>query len=234
MARWLAGLVLLGACSGSSSGETLELSPAGGEVRTGDGALRLIPPPGAVDMTLKVTVARVPSPQSGSIGPVFELGPSGTTFAAPVTVVLRVDDADRAGRLFETLRVATVDGTGHWTTLASPKFSQGQGTVSGDTTHLSPFGVVAVPEGQDGGVPDARPPVDAGVVDAPIVFDARRDSGPGDACVQSACTPVPTPGTPCADCGREFIACIDASPTTCFEYYCAGGYWQRISCRDGG
>jgi hypothetical protein len=239
--RPLVCLVLLAgswvtACSGTPSVETLTLSPAGGEVRTGDGDLRLIAPPSAVAQPATVTVQRVSSPTAGSLGPVFLLGPDDLTFAAPVTVVLFIEDADRGGRPFTSLRVATLDGNAHWATLGAPRSSQGQATVSGDTTRLGTFAVVAVPPPQDGGVPDAALPVDAGagVIDGPGAVDAAG-GGPGDACVQSRCdTVVPLPGTPCNDCGRPFVSCIDASPTTCHEIYCAGGFWQTVDCRDGG
>jgi hypothetical protein len=160
----LALAVLLVSCSGSSP-ETVTVSPAGGESRTADGALRLVAPAGAVAAETRLTVQRVASPAAGNLGPVFELSPE-ATFAAAVMVVLRVDDADREGRPFATLRAAIVDATDHWMTLATPSFSEGQGTVSGSTTRSGTFGVVALPPARDAGVVDSGSPNDARPADA--------------------------------------------------------------------
>jgi hypothetical protein len=159
--RRLAVLMVLWACGGDSSVENIDLTPGGGEFSTADGKLTFDTPSGAVGRVVRLAVQRIDSPAAGSIGPVYDVGPAGHTFALPVTVVIRVDDRDRMGRVFATLRAAALDSGGHWMTLARPQLSEGQGTVSGDTTTTGTFSVVAVPPPQpDAGVPDSRP-VDA-------------------------------------------------------------------------
>jgi ZU5 domain len=114
------------------------VSSAGGEVKTQDGALAVQVPSGALDHNVKITVESTAAPASGSVGSVFEIGPTGTQFKQPVTISLKY-----AGEDTSDLRVATY-ADGMWQVLPNVAFDAEHHTISGDTMHLSPYALVRV------------------------------------------------------------------------------------------
>jgi hypothetical protein len=76
---------------------SMRIGPAGGSVSLADGT-RVEIPPGALAAPIEVTISKVPGvalPPSmtqvgsvGSVGSMYEIGPEGTEFAAPVTITL--------------------------------------------------------------------------------------------------------------------------------------------------
>ncbi len=141
-----AGVVLaaLGGCPGpvpAVPGEA-EIGPAGGAVQSVDGRVTLDVPAGALDRSVRLYVRLGGTSVPGTVGPTYDIGPSGTAFAAPATVTFVVDDVfdvDELGRA----RVATVEG-GVWVALPAPALDEAAGTVRGTTDHLSPFGTIRV------------------------------------------------------------------------------------------
>jgi hypothetical protein len=109
---------------------------AGGELKTQDGALAVRVPSGALDHDVKVTVESATAPAPGSVGTVFEIGPTGTQFKQPVTIALKYTDQDMSD-----LRVATY-ADGAWQVLPNYVVDAAHHTISGDTMHLSPYAVV--------------------------------------------------------------------------------------------
>jgi len=77
---------------------------------------------------------------SGSIGPVYEIGPSETSFAKPAMLTFHYDPAWLNEKKASDLRVGTVEG-GTWKALPDSVVDEEQKTVSATTMHLSIFGL---------------------------------------------------------------------------------------------
>jgi len=114
---------------------------AGGRVQTSDGRVSLVVPPGALIGPVPLTLREVgPAPEA--IGPVYEIGPSGTVFAAPVRVELSYAALASQGMPFRSLRVAWLDG-GKQRLLKDAAIDEERQVVSGATTHLSLFALAS-------------------------------------------------------------------------------------------
>jgi hypothetical protein len=193
-------------------------------------------PAGALPSDVTITVAPAASnTPTGSVGTVYEIGPSGTQFSVPVTMTFKYAASDLAGHAVSELRAGTVVD-GKWSALASPSTNTTASTVSGTTTHLSPYGIffaastggVCVQRAFSAtcaGVPNAGAG-DGGAASggssggAPIDSDASV--GPPASCAQPTCA-NPTLGTsgPCDGYpGATMTSCTDGangiSVTCCF------------------
>src|SRR5688572_22483228 len=115
---------------------------SGGAVASSDGKLALSIPAGAVGGDVTITTEPATPPAAGAVGTVYEIGPTGTQFAMPVTLTLRYTAADVAGMPESSLRVATFAG-GSWQLLPGAVVDTQAKTVSGVTTHLSPYAIIA-------------------------------------------------------------------------------------------
>ena len=154
----------------------------GGAVTSSDGKLALAIPAGAVGGNVTITTEPATPPAAGAVGTVYEIGPSGTQFAMPVTLTLYYAAADVAGMTESSLRVATFAG-GSWQILPGAVVDTQNKTVSGVTTHLSPYAIVTEAAGKTcatvqanypcadpgvggGGAPMCTPPTCAGATNA--------------------------------------------------------------------
>ena len=123
--------------SGSGSAS---IGPSGGSVTSADGAWEMIVPSGALGSAVTVTVT--PSSMPGAIGTAYDIEPTGTTFATPVTMTFHYGAVDVGGITPDQIVPAVFAG-GSWTALDGYSLDTGAETVSGTTTHLSPYGAVA-------------------------------------------------------------------------------------------
>jgi hypothetical protein len=107
-------VAFLQACSGGSGGGDPEppsavktIGPSGGEVALSGGAALTVPA-GALnaDVRVSITQSSAARPQ-GALGPVFEFGPSGTTFATPVTVTFPIPQGTTEASVYFTLPGST-------------------------------------------------------------------------------------------------------------------------------
>jgi hypothetical protein len=187
---------------------TTRVGPAGGRVVSESGIAVDIPE-GALSSEIPITIASAYGLPPGSLIEA-EIGPSGTEFAKPVTLTFPYDGSTtNAGEL----KVMTVSD-GQW--IALPDWSRNleAKTISGTTTHLSPYGLVASAETcgnqldddgdelvdcddpmcvadalcvdqPDGGSGDE----DAGVVGRKCNFDHQCDTG--ESCIDGHCAPTP-------------------------------------------
>src|SRR6478609_11061013 len=117
------------------------VGPAGGAVSSSDGKLAVSIPAGALPADVNVTTEPVEAPAAGAVGTTYEIGPTGTQFAMPVTLTLHYDTAMLNGAVTSSLRVATFAG-GSWQILPGAMVDTQAHTVSGVTTHLSPYAIV--------------------------------------------------------------------------------------------
>jgi hypothetical protein len=143
---WLAA-----ACAGLSCGSpapsnghpvTSRLITAtnGGTAATPNGKLKVTIPPGALQRDTSITIQQIDSPGSGSIGPVYEIGPTGTLFQRPVTLAFSFSGLSLGGADPTTLHVATYAG-GTWVPVTS-QVDRASSLVTGQITHLSQWTLI--------------------------------------------------------------------------------------------
>lgn len=203
-----AGLALLVACD-SSSGSNADgggkgdaavtsaaIGPQGGSVKTSDNNVEVQIPAGALDQTTTITIAPATAPIAGAIGQAYEIGPTGTQFNQPITLLLRYEPQTLGSTAATSLVIATVSG-GQWQPIQDIAVDTSGHSVSGTTTHLSIY-ALTTPAGQaDGGTGP-----DLATCGVPI---DRSEPGPWNTCC--------TTGTPCTHPEPPAKAiCIPAGP----------------------
>ena len=244
-------LVVAAACSSSSSSPSSGTGPgtgtstgqgtvgaSGGNVATSDGVLTVGIPAGALPGDTQITIAEIQSPAAGAIGKTYEIGPTGTQFAVPVTLTFKYGGFDLMGNDPSSLEVATITG-GEWVALTGDAVDTNAQVASGQTTHLSPYGIHA--KGKGNGI-DASTSDDAtvsgddgstssdgsqGSTDGSTTTDTGVDTGAQDAGFDATgCTPVAQQVGSCANLplqicvqGMTLKDCVNL-PTMGWTGYC--------------
>jgi len=145
----MALLIALPSCGGDSTGPGDEkIGPDGGSVSLESGAVSLSVPAGAlsgnVDFTATPTTS-VPTSDLLVAGSTYDIGPSGTTFAVPVTLTLSYDPSSLPDDVGESeLGLFKVVGS-DWELMANATVNTAAHTVSGQVTSLSLFGAMGLP-----------------------------------------------------------------------------------------
>jgi hypothetical protein len=101
-------------------------------------------PANALSSTLAITIQRsgLLGP-NGTMGQVFDIGPTGTTFAVPISVAFDYTDGELAGLAPSDFAVETsADSGASWTPLSQIVVDVYAHTIAGQTTHLSPYALV--------------------------------------------------------------------------------------------
>ncbi len=183
------------------------IGAAGGTVASSDATIDVKIPAGALSKDTTVTIEVAAATATGAIGNVYEIGPTGTTFTAPVTMTFHYASLDLGGHQPAELRVAT-EVAGAWQPLAGPAQDASARTVSGTTTHFSKYAIVsdgsAVPCTSD----SMTKTCDAGT----------PNTGP---CGPSTCIHGCCSGNMCIEtaeqtkCGLAGQQCMDCSPGPC-------------------
>jgi len=119
------------------------IGPKGGVIGA-DGVTVSIPA-GALSSDVPITIQRgaVPGP-NGTIGEVFDIGPTGAQFAEPVTIAFDYTDTE-LGSLPPSdfaVETSTADLGASWTPLSQIVVDVYAHTIAGQTTHLSPYALV--------------------------------------------------------------------------------------------
>ncbi|MEP6763029.1 MAG: Ig-like domain-containing protein [Gemmatimonadaceae bacterium] len=120
-----AGTATITASSGGVSGtalitvnvvESMLIGPAGGTFTTSNGAASLTFPEGALTTPTQISVTPVQNPVTSGLlyhGPAFELGPTGTQFAKPVSLKIKYDASLPSGTDAAHILMYTLNG-GKW------------------------------------------------------------------------------------------------------------------------
>jgi hypothetical protein len=148
------------------------IDASGGIVATLDGSVRLTIPAGALTSATMITIAPGSPSVSGAIGPIWELGPTGTQFQQPVTLALAYSDSELGGHPVASATVSTVFDE-EWVPLNNQTQDTTAHLISGQTLHLSPYALTLgrTIKSNDPSCPSS----DFGI-------------GPGDACTVAAKT----------------------------------------------
>lgn len=131
--------------------ETDTIGPEGGVVVSPDRRLTVQVPPGALGVRLHLTVDLAEAWPSGAVGPVFEVRPSGTTFAKAISIVYSYQAADIAPVQPAALQLAVANGS-TWMAL-STFVNTAMSTATAETMHLSTYGLIGggTPVAAEGG-----------------------------------------------------------------------------------
>ena len=136
-----------GAVTVLQPGGSAVVGSAGGLVASADGQVALAIPSGALPTatTISVNPATNYPAGSGSWSPVVDLGPTGTTFAAPVTLTLSYDPTKLPpGVPPSALSVYLSDGTG-WDLVSGSIVNAVDNTVSVPISHFSAYTLTVTP-----------------------------------------------------------------------------------------
>ena len=162
--------VLLTACGSGGGGgntdpgttnninESNSIGPNGGTVTSSNGKAKIVLPAGALSQDAGITVAVVSNQPSGNIGTAYEFGQDGTTFNKPVTISITYDDASLPSGVSESDIKLGMITNNQWQEITNSDVDTVANIVSGTTSHLSIYGVIAV---SNSGTEPAAP---AGVV----------------------------------------------------------------------
>ena len=156
------------------------IGPEGGLVVSPDRRLTLEVPAGALALRVHITIDLGEAWPAGALGPVFEVRPSGTTFAKPATLAYRYQPADIAPAVPAELRMAVAVGS-NWSALPTT-VDAAASLVTAQTTHLSTYGLLRAPQADAGSLPDVSTPPDASTPDVSAPPEASApDAGTSDA-----------------------------------------------------
>jgi hypothetical protein len=124
---------------------TVTIGPEGGVLESGDGKLGVVVPAGAVASATTFSVQPIASKAWGALASAgaWRLEPHGTTFAKPVRLTIRYDDADLDGTVPALLRLASQDAEGYWRLYRQTAVDEAQRTISVETTHFSDWSAIA-------------------------------------------------------------------------------------------
>jgi hypothetical protein len=136
-------------CGSSSSSASPSVSAvigaSGGTITSGDGALTVTVPPGALSANVTITIASTTLP-SGGIGAAYEISPSGTSFAVPAVMEYRYGSLNLDGLSFYQIQPAIYE-SGEWQALPGFSYDTTAQIVSGLAPHLSIHGLASVVSG---------------------------------------------------------------------------------------
>ncbi len=125
----------------------VQVGPAGGTLTLAGGKIRIVVPPGALTapVTLTASLRNGALPQTPAgwrlAGPVYDLGPDGTTFAQPVAITMTYDPAALPiWAMTGDLGILRLHGQ-QWNGLANIAVDVQANTISGTTTGFSGFGI---------------------------------------------------------------------------------------------
>ncbi len=135
-------IALVAAGCGGTSGVNITkmIGPSGGTVSHSDGTSVTIPT-GALSSAANITITSVDAPAPAGtviVGPAYDFGPEGTTFASPVTITLPIDASKiPAGRTANDVLIYTAArGSSQYTVLQT---GIGSGTATTTTSHFTVY-----------------------------------------------------------------------------------------------
>jgi len=123
----------------------------GGTASIPGGRFKVQIPPGALKQDTAITIQQIDSPGAGDVGPVYDVGPTGTVFnpGHPVTLTFSLANVSVDFSVERSLKVATFSG-GRWMPVTSA-VDTGSGVVTGQISHLSPWTLIVYTPESDAG-----------------------------------------------------------------------------------
>ena len=129
---------------GKSTGPaaSLTIGPAGGSLTSGDGQLRVTIPAGAFATATDVTIEPIAALAPWALGPAYRLGPSGTTFAVPVSIAFHYDPSQLVGTAPELLWIVSQDTSGAWPYASAVALDTTAHTITVASSHFSDWSII--------------------------------------------------------------------------------------------
>jgi Tol biopolymer transport system component len=145
-----------GAVSVIANGSSASIGSTGGTVSASDASATLDIPAGALPAPLDFTISPAAAAPAGTISglaPIVDLGPTGTTFNAPVVLTLPFEPSKLPpGVPASALGVYTADGANGWVPVAGSVVDEATGTVSAPIMHFSVYSLMVTPNTTTGSV----------------------------------------------------------------------------------
>jgi hypothetical protein len=145
----------------------------------GSGEVTVTIPAGALTSQIQLTIepgGASPAPPAGAVSQVYEIGPTGTLFAQPVTIAFGYSKSQLGGAAPSDFAVETIGQSGQWTPLSQIVVDVQAQTIAGQTSHLSPYVLVQ----QQGAVATASDASSSATPDAQVAAgDDGGSSGGG-------------------------------------------------------
>jgi hypothetical protein len=224
------------------------IGPNGGTV--GAHGITVTIPAGALSTEVDVTIQLSGEPgPNGTVGQVFEIGPTGTTFALPVTIAFDYTDSGLGGSPPGEFAVETsiADSGPDWTALAPAIVDVYAHTVAGQTMHFSPYALVkqqggeagtenmTADSGADGTTCTSACTAGAVQCAGGAIQTCQAQPGQANACTQWATTTTCGPHQGCTatgqDAGAPSCSCT-ASPCTEVGPVCQDAQTVAVCAKD--
>lgn len=109
----------------------------GGSLRSSDGVVELIIPPGAVPKNTTISIQPITNLMSNSNGKAYRLEPSGIQFQKPVQLIFHYDEEETKDSMQLLMGIAMQDDKGQWFSLKSFDLDTVAKTISGNINHFS-------------------------------------------------------------------------------------------------
>jgi hypothetical protein len=113
------------------------IGPAGGELQSADGRLKLVFPAGALATAQTVSVQAIANTSPSGVGVGYRLLPDGATFAKPVSLTFTYDEAELRGTVAGALTVGFQNKKGVWVAVSGTQVNPTTRTVTAQTTHFT-------------------------------------------------------------------------------------------------
>lgn len=144
----LTGIACQGGDAPTPPRDPAVVGTTGGEVKSADGRVSVMVPPGALSADVRITIAKAADDPSDKVaaGTVHDFGPSGTQFAVPVELTIPYDSTILAAGVDPAaLQLGRRLATGVWETLEGIIVDSAKRTVRGRTRNFSAYGVTVSP-----------------------------------------------------------------------------------------
>jgi hypothetical protein len=118
-------------------GVSQSVGSSGGTVTSADGLLTISIPAGALSATKTITVQPITNNVSLGVGGGYRLGPEGTTFSQPVTLIFKYTNGMLQNKPAETLWITTQNTDGGWSANIRSVVDVSEKTITAKVTHFS-------------------------------------------------------------------------------------------------
>lgn len=191
------------------------IGEAGGTLVSSDGRLELRVPAGALDHEVEMSIEPGSAELPGLVGLVYRLGPAGTTFEEPVTLLFHFEAAALEGRDPQGLRVATSAAGLVWSCIPMSGTDEEASVVVAAVMHLSVW-ALRFHDCDDAG--DCQAPevcTETGVCGIPCTVDGdcQTDDSTVLSCQGGSCSHVTCRSA--SDCGPDRVCSSSDGPGVC-------------------
>lgn len=115
----------------------------GANVKSPDGNIELLIPPGALDETTEIGIEPLKNTSHGGKGLSYRLTPHGKQFKKPVTIRFNYGKHQQLISSAQAMEIAFQNDKGEWTCVGKTQLDEVRKTISVQTDHFSDWSVIA-------------------------------------------------------------------------------------------